>query len=125
MERLTKCKTTKGVTKAFIKPCLKTNEAIQLIINKLCAFEDVLEKYNIDSVEELDETLEDSYYTKKAAIMVRKHNQKFAEECAIWEKACELACAEIPGVDDFLAKQNDFYDRAYKILEDELCIKKH
>ena len=125
MERLTEQKTTKGITKTVIKPCIKTNEAMLLVVNKLCAFEDILEKYNIDSVEELDETLDINNYANKIVIMLRKHCQKFADECNIWEKACELACAEIPDADKFLefngiTKQDDFYDQASKLLQEEL-----
>ena len=121
MERLTEWKTTKGITKTVIRPCIETKEAIQLIINKLCAFENVLEKYNIDSVEELDETLDISNYANEIVIMLRNHCQKFANECNIWKKACELACVEIPDADKFfefngITKQDDFYDRASKMI---------
>ena len=125
MERLTERKTTKGITKTVIKPCIKTNEAMLLVVNKLCAFEDVLEKHNIDSVEELDETLDINNYANEIVIMLRNRCQKLVDECNIWKKACELACAEIPDADKFLefngiTKQDDFYDQASKLLQEEL-----
>ena len=121
MERLTERKTTKGITKTVIKPCIKTNEAMLLVVNKLCAFEDILEKYNIDSLGELNETLNDNYYAKEVVIMLRNRSQELQNERDIWKKACELACAEIPDVDKFfefngIAKQDDFYDRASKMI---------
>ena len=89
MERLTERKTTKGITKTVIKPCIKTNEAMLLVVNKLCAFEDILEKYNIDSLGELNETLNDNYYAKEVVIMLRNRSQELQNERDIWKKACK------------------------------------
>ena len=125
MKRLTERKTTKGITKTVIKPCIKTNEAMLLIVNKLCAFEDILEKYDIDSLEELDETLDDDYYAHEMLDMLRNSYVKLQNDRDKWKKACELACAEIPDADKFfefngITKQNDLYDRASKLLQEEL-----
>ena len=53
VERLTEHKTTKGITRIVIKPYTIMSEEVQPIADKLCAFEDILEKYDIESMEEL------------------------------------------------------------------------
>ena len=86
-ERLTEHKTTKGITKAVIKPYIDT---MQPIIDKLCAFEDILEKYNIESVAELDKTLDDNQHSKKAFSKL----QASETEKETWRTALEIALKE-------------------------------
>ena len=48
-------------------------------------------------------------------------NKELMQQVEIWKKACELACAEIPDADNFfefngITKQDDFYDRASKMI---------
>ena len=57
-ERLTEHKTTKGITRIVIKPYVVMSDEMQPIADKLCAFEDILEKYGID-MQNLDYILEE------------------------------------------------------------------
>ena len=65
------------------------------VITKLGQLEDIMEKYDIENVEELDETLDINNYANEIVIMLRNRCQKLVDECNIWKKACELACEEI------------------------------
>ena len=51
VKRLTEQKTTKGITRVVVRSCVCE---FQTVLNKLCAFEDIMEKYGIENVEELD-----------------------------------------------------------------------
>ena len=58
------------------------------LLNKLGKLEDIMEKYGIESVEELDERIHKgafNYIDKLIAELERD----------TWKKACELACEEI------------------------------
>ena len=121
-ERLTKQKTTKGITKAVVKHCVDT---MQMIIDKLCAFEDILEKYGIESVEELDK-LTDGMKSTISVLLDRNKNTK--QDRNTWQKACELACQNISVVqiitnDDIESNIDNlpkyFYEKAKKELKNE------
>ena len=65
------------------------------LLNKLGKLEDILEKYGIESVEELDETLDDNQYSKEAFSKLQASYQQLKTDRDTWQKACELACEEI------------------------------
>lgn len=86
-----------------------TDTTFEKVFNKLAQLEDILEKYNIESVAELDKTLDE-----------------LKQELNVWRKACELACENISTVkvitnedmstySDYLP--NYFYVKAKKELE--------
>lgn len=56
-DRLTEHKTTKGITRIVIKPYVEMSEEFQPVADKLCAFEDILEKHGIEDLEQLDKSL--------------------------------------------------------------------
>lgn len=104
-KRLTEHKTTKGNTRMVIKPYIKMSEEFQPVADKLCKLEDVLEKYGIESVEELDKRL------------MKIHNEWCCQEADLlkieidrdtWKKACELAVKEL--VDKLTIRQEDMFD---------------
>ena len=130
-ERLTEHKTTKGVTRIVIKPYTIMSEEAQPIADKLCAFEDILEKYGIDSVEELDKKIghyidkidleAENDYLKKA---IEKQNiviQSISKDRDTWKRACELACEKEDDcyVYDNIHRAYEFYQQAKKEGNDE------
>lgn len=109
VERLTEHKTTKGITRVVVRDCVCE---FQTVLNKLCAFEDIMEKYGID-VEELDDFFANykvsDFLTeeriKEIAIneqrkvlqsMIKEITEKECNqlytELNTWKMACELAC---------------------------------
>lgn len=94
-ERLTERKEIKGITYT-IQPHIENN----LVIHKLGLLEDILEKYGIESVEELDKKLADS---------------------DTWQKACELACEREDDcyVYDNIHRAYEFYQQAKTEGNDE------
>lgn len=135
-ERLTEHKTTKGVTRIVIKPYTIMSEEAQPIADKLCAFEDILEKYGIENVEELDDLIA-NYRTspilteemiKEIAVneqrkviqsMVKEITEKECNqlytELNTWKMACELACDVILRFTDGCpCKADYFYQQAKK-----------
>lgn len=85
---------------------------------KLCDLEDIMEKYGIESIEELDETLEDNIYSKEAFNKLLSEAQDLHKDRDIWKKACMLACELLKedGLFDDTIEQitNHFYIRAQK-----------
>ena len=122
-ERLTERKTTKGITRVVVRSCVCE---FQTVLNKLCAFEDIMEKYGIESVEELSKIFSylsgrfinsvyslkhkfDSYEDKIKYLANKKG--KYYEELYetkqdrdTWKRACELACEEIDSCDNYGCK---------------------
>lgn len=116
-ERLIERKTIKGITYT-IQPHIENN----LVIYKLGLLEDIMEKYGIESVEELDEklanfdnfmkgnkfeTIEDlqnalngkfiEVFDEKNKIWqdMVKNLTKTEQDRDTWKMACELACKEL------------------------------
>lgn len=130
VKRLTEQKTTKGITRVVVKSCVCE---FQTVLNKLCAFEDIMEKYGIESVEELEqelkiaheiERLKDKNIDLNNAIIVFNKNFikdyiREIEELKVvsdtWKRACELACRHIaevewlscPETDDISESENE------------------
>lgn len=109
---------------------------INKLLNKLGKLEDILEKYGVESVEELEIKLE---ITNES---IKKAQQKLAEiyiqDRDTWKRACELACRHIaevewlscPETDDISESENEiktltkqslyyFYQQAKKEKENE------
>ena len=90
-ERLTEHKTRKGVTEIVVKPCVDIN----IVIHKLCLFEDIMEKYGVESVEELGYLLEVFKKMRKQYGKLNQENCKNKQDRDTWKRACELACKEL------------------------------
>lgn len=59
---------------------------------KLGKLEDILEKYNIDSVEELEKLLDDNKYAQNVIVKQLVEPQNAKTDRNTWKRACELAC---------------------------------
>ena len=62
------------------------------LLNKLGRLEDILEKYGIESVEELDYLLEVFKKMRKEYGKLNQENYKNKKDRDTWKRACELAC---------------------------------
>lgn len=90
-------------------------------INKLAELEDIMEKYGIESVEELDKLI-DGMKSTISVLLDRNKNTK--QDRDIWKKACELAREDISIVkiitNENMAESDDlpnyFYQQAKKEL---------
>ena len=134
-ERLTEYKTTKGITRIVIKPYVEMSEEFQPVADKLCAFEDILEKYGIESVEVIDGILEkyfsDTWITVTPKIMKnwelisdiiasdklsRDFELGIARDRDTWKRACELACENMKLPVDILIGNKEF-NECHSIVE--------
>lgn len=103
-ERLTEQKTTKGITKIVIKPFVD----MYIVVHKLYLLENIMEKYGVESVEELDEKIgqyidkidleAENDYLKKAIEKQNIVTQSISKDRDTWKKACELACETLKQV---------------------------
>lgn len=87
-ERLTEQKTRKGITKIVVKPFVD----MYIVVHKLYLLEDIMEKYGIESVEELGYLLEVFKKMRKQYGKLNQENCKNKRDRDTWERACELAC---------------------------------
>ena len=62
------------------------------LLNKLGKLEDIMEKYGIESVEELDYLLEVFKKMRKEYGKLNQENCKSKKQLNTWKRACELAC---------------------------------
>ncbi len=69
---------------------------IQKLQNKLGKLEDILEKYGIWGVEELEELLDDNKYAQNVVVKQLVELQNAKTDRDTWKRACELACREAP-----------------------------
>lgn len=81
-ERLTEHKTRKGITRVVVRPSVCE---FQTVLNKLCAFEDIMEKYDIEDLEQLDIMLfclssETKFQLKQLQKLYKKYKIKNVEE---------------------------------------------
>ena len=104
---------------------------IQKLQNKLGKLEDILEKYSIESVEELEKKI--GYYIDKIdleaengylKVIIEKQNivnQIISKELDTWKRACELACEREDDcyVYDNIHRAYEFYQQAKKEGNDE------
>lgn len=61
-------------------------------INKLAQLENILEKYGIESLEELEELLDDNKYAQNVVFKQLVELQNAKTDRDAWKRACELAC---------------------------------
>ena len=71
---------------------------LDAMYDKLAELEDIMEKYGIENVEELDKTFE---YVNKIINAYKtgswkKEKQELEIDRDTWKRACELACKEVP-----------------------------
>lgn len=105
-------------------------------VDKLAQFEDTLEKYDIESIEQLDYYLYVFQKMRKEYGKLNQENCKNKKERDIWKRACELACKDyldfyccdycggIGEVCENCSAKNEYnadyyYKKAKKELEDE------
>ena len=121
-ERLTEHKTTKGITRIVIKPYVAMSEEAQPIADKLCAFEDILEKYGIENVDTLEHII------KKGKVInsviedfAKEEYDKMKQDRDTWKRACELACEREDDcyVYDNIHRAFEFYQQAKMEGNDE------
>ena len=131
---------TEFVTKNCSKPFYRFNENchisiryrycnnIDKAINKLGRLEDIMEKYDIEDLEQLDIMLfclssETKFQLKQLQKLYKKYNIKSVEELEkkladsdTWQKACELACEREDDcyVYDNIHRAYEFYQQAKK-----------
>ena len=80
------------------------------VITKLGQLEDILDKYRIESMEELDKRLQNLFELtcgrKNGKTIARKIIlfDKIKQDRDTWKKACELACEEIDSCDNYGCK---------------------
>lgn len=88
---------------------------------KLGMLEDIMEKYNIDSVEELEELLDDNKYAQNVVVKQLVELQNAKNEENTWKRACELACEREDDcyVYDNIHRAYEFYQQAKKEGNDE------
>lgn len=85
------------------------------VYDKLGELEDILEKYGIESVEELDYLLEVFKKMRKQYGKLNQENCKNKKDRDAWKRACELACGHIaevewlscPETDDISKSENE------------------
>lgn len=94
------------------------------INNKLGKLEDILEKYGIESVEELDYLLEVFKKMRKEYGKLNQENYKNKKDRDTWKRACELACEREDDcyVYDNIHRAYEFYQQAKKEGENETNI---
>ena len=111
-ERLTEHKTRKGVTEIVVKPCVDIN----IVIHKLCLFEDIMEKYGIESVELLEHIIKKGIVINSTIEdFAKEEYDKMKQDRYTWQKACELACDVILRFTDGCpCKADYFYQQAKK-----------
>ena len=103
-------------------------------IEKLAQLEDIMEKYGIESVEELEEKLNEPERIWNANLkdlkqqVKREINKELETDRDTWKRACELACEEINSCDNYGCKTYTiplkempqyFYQQAKKEGNDE------
>lgn len=114
------------------KPILKNQMEDNMSVNKntaikrLWQYENVMEKYGIESVEELDKKIgyyidkidlkAENDYLKKTIEKQNIVNQSISKDRDTWQKACELACEREDDcyVYDNIHRAYEFYQQAKK-----------
>lgn len=90
----------------------KTVSPTSVAIHKLAVIEDIMDKYGIESVEELEKTISDTNYIMSENERIEKsyrglsinytdicnvykdHIKRLEQDRDTWKKACELACRD-------------------------------
>ena len=100
-------------------------------VDKLAQLEDIMEKYGIESVEELDKRLQNLFELtcgrKNGKTIARKIIlfDKMKQDRDTWKRACELACEVLRDInykiynEDRINFENTFYQQAKKEGNDE------
>lgn len=90
------------------------------VYDKLGELEDILEKYGIESVEELEKELSISRLLHQTIAELSKMVTKAENERDTWKRACELACDVLRDInykiynEDRIDFENTFYQQAKK-----------
>lgn len=66
-------------------------------VHRLADIEDIMEKYGIDSVEDLEDTIKNVERLLLKATQcerLNKQSEKVSQDRDIWQKACKMACRD-------------------------------
>lgn len=117
-----------------------TDTTFEIVFNRLGELEDILEKYGIESVEELDslianykissilteDRIKEIAVNEQRKIMqsmvkeiVEKECNQLYTECDTWKRACELACDVILRFTDGCPCKADYFYQQAKKEKDE------
>lgn len=95
------------------------------LLNKLGKLEDILEKYGIESVEELECFLDDYSKNQGRYFAICEEMDDLKKDRDTWKRACELACDVLRDInykiynEDRIDFENSFYQQAKKEKENE------
>ena len=111
-ERLTESE----VSKSFTEQELRTSEQAR-IYQKLGELEDILEKYNIESVGELEDKIICYEENKDVNLGLKFDIKKLEKDRDTWKRACELACEREDDcyVYDNIHRAYEFYQQAKQV----------
>ena len=105
------------VTNARLTNCATIAYCWGKPIDKLAQLEDILEKYGIESVEELDKELSIRRLLHQTIAELSKMATKAENDRDTWKKACELACDDLGLYEDVTTtqlKMKCYYQQAKK-----------
>lgn len=80
------------------------DEASNMVYYKLQDLEDIMEKYGIESVEELECFLDDYSKNQGRYFAICEEMDDLKKDRDTWKRACELACEELDHVDNYSSK---------------------
>lgn len=117
-ERLTSKNTVSVCNNSNSEIYLGKGEEATKYIYKLAQLEDIMEKYDIDSVEELDKLIDGLQASVKVLI---ERSERYKIDRDTWKRACELACKWFKQT-GFIGDQTEvdyYYQQAKKEGNDE------
>ena len=104
-ERLTDKHTVSVYNNSNSEIYLGENEEATKYIYKLAQLEDIMEKYGIGGVEELEELLDDNKYAQNVVVKLLVELQNAKIDRDTWKRACELACDDLGLYEDITITQ--------------------
>lgn len=91
-----------------------TDTTFEMVFNKLGELEDIMEKYGIESVEELEDKIICYEENKDANLGLKLDIKKLEQDRDTWQKACELACDVILRFTDGCPCKADYFYQQVK-----------
>lgn len=86
------------------------------LLNKLGKLEDILEKYGVESVEELECFLDDYSKNQGRDFAICEERDDLKKDRNTWKRACELACENMKLPVDILIGNKEF-NECHSIVE--------
>lgn len=99
-----------------------TDTTFEKVFNKLAQIEDILEKYNINSIKKLDYILYDNQYSKEAFNKLHASCQQVETEKETWKTALKIALKESGTwwkYDDKTNAMRLYYLKAKELIKNE------